>query len=131
MKEIANLISHNDVKVNIVAVDFFHELNDEDEEQDSSIIKETENQKLTKKYLKELMERTDNVKVFTSKMASLINKQFKKKKINPVTKYRGPLIVTPELYIDICVYTKTSKVNIPSLKKYSTATDFSMIYILI
>ena len=62
---------------------------------------ESENQKKTKKYLKELSESTENVKLFTSTMANYIYHQFKKKKINPTTKFRGPLIITPNLSLDI------------------------------
>ena len=41
-------------------------------------------------------------------MANYIYHQFKKKKINPTTKFRGPLIITSNLSLDIMIYTKTS-----------------------
>jgi hypothetical protein len=114
------MINHHDVKVNIVTIDFFNDLDDDE----SDVDKETKNQKQTKNVLRKLSEMSSNVKVFNNKMASEIAKQFRKKKVNPVSKYRGPLIITPELYIDVSVFTKTARVNIPSLKKYSLATKY-------
>ena len=62
------------------------------------------------------MEVSENVRIFTAKMADTIYKQFRKKKINPVSKFRGPLILTPSVYLDVAVYSKVSKVEVPSLK---------------
>jgi hypoxanthine-guanine phosphoribosyltransferase len=117
------MINDNDVKVNIITIDFFNDLDDNEEDTGN----ETKNQKATKNVLKKLCDLSDNVKVFNNKMASVIAKQFRKKRVTPVCKYRGPLILTPNLYIDICAYTKTSKVHIPSLKKYSLATEYCKI----
>jgi hypothetical protein len=64
------------------------------------------------------------VKVFTASQAAQIQNQFRKKKINPVVKYRGPLRLTPNLSLDVNVYVKSTEVRIPSLKKYSLASDF-------
>jgi len=72
-----------------------------------------------------LAEKSDNVRIFTAEMANSIQKQFRKKKISPITKFRGPLILTEDLYIDVAVYTKTNKVDLPLLKKQSLATEFS------
>jgi hypothetical protein len=120
LERVADLINDYDVKVNIVTVDFYNDLDDEE----SDVSQESKNQKQTKKIIKKLTEMSDNVKVFNNKMASVISKQFRKKRVTPVCKYRGPLILTPNLYIDVCAYTKTTKVHIPSLKKYSLATEF-------
>jgi ATP-dependent DNA helicase 2 subunit 2 len=59
-------------------------------------------------------------------MSNAINKQFKKKKISPVSKFRGPMILTPSVFIDVAVYTKTIKVDLPSLKKHSLATEVDL-----
>jgi hypothetical protein len=109
------MIEREDVKVNIVMIDFGDESSDREE---------TKNQIKTKNLLKQLEESTGNVRVLTNKMANEINKQFRKKKVTPTVKYRGPLIITPNLYIDVCAYTKTAKVHIPSLQKYSLISDF-------
>jgi hypothetical protein len=103
------------------------ELDDEENNSNNIKNKDTKNQKLTNECLKTLSENSKYVRVFTSKMATTINKQFKKKKVHPVTKYRGPLIITPKLFIDVAVYGKTSKVTLPSLKKYSLAAEYSKI----
>lgn len=116
-------LNSNDIKVNVIAIDFFHEV--EDEEDSTSLKRETKNQSETADVLRKLMEGSDNIKVFTAKMASQIYKQFRKKKVNPVAKFRGPLVLTPSLYLDVAVYAKTAKENLPSLKKYSLAAEFS------
>jgi ATP-dependent DNA helicase 2 subunit 2 len=122
--QIIDEINNNDVKINVIAIDFFHEIEEEEGMDVEGAKKETKNQIKTKEVLKDLSEETENVKIFTSRMAESIYKQFKKKKISPVTKFRGPLIITPNLYIDVAVYTKTSKVDIPSLKKQSLAVEY-------
>jgi len=118
------MLNSNDIKVNIIAVNFFKELDDDEEEEETSV-NESKNQKLTKEVLNELSEQSSHLRIFTAKMASSIQKQFRKKKVSPITKFRGPLILTPNLYIDVAVYTKTSKVDVPSLKKQSLATDYN------
>ena len=135
IKRLAEKLEENNVNVNVICVDFYSELDEDEVEEEDGNIKEkddinmdsneSENQKKTKKYLKELSESTENVKLFTSTMANYIYHQFKKKKINPTTKFRGPLIITPNLSLDIMVYTKTSNQTIPSLKKYSLVAEYS------
>ena len=110
------MIENNDIKVNIIII-----------EEDNNPNK---NQIKTNNLLKELETRCKNVSVFNNKMANEINKRFRKKKVNPTVKYRGPLIITPNLYIDVCVYTKTSKVHIPSLKKYSLVSEFCITFLI-
>ena len=75
-----------------------------------------------------LQDNTENVKLFTATTANDIYHQFKKKKINPTTKFRGPLIITPNLHIDVMIYTKTSVQTIPSLKKYSLVAEYTNDY---
>ena len=132
IEKIADKLNENDIKVNIIAVDFFSELDEDDEEEseeDDVKMKEgdkdSSNQIDTKNALKKLVDKTDNVKIFTARMANYIYHQFRKKKINPVTKFRGPLILTPNLSLDVMVYTKTTTQNLPSLSKYSLATPFN------
>ena len=152
IEELAERLNDNDIKVNIICVGFYEELDNDEEEEDKDKEKdkieednddddieiekdkekekeknnnESENQKETKELLKVLQSNTDNVKLFTATTANDIYHQFKKRKINPVTKFRGPFIITPNLSLDVMVYSKTTSQNIPSLKKYSKAVEFS------
>ena len=134
IEELASRINDNDVKVNIICVGFFDELDKEDEEDDSKNKEkedksindgESENQKIIKEKLKILQENTENVKLFTATTANDIYHQFKKKKINPVSKFRGPFIISPNLSLDVMVYSKTTQSLIPSLKKYSKVAEYS------
>ena len=155
IEELAERINENDVKVNIICVGFYEELDKEDdddeddnknkekkeveknnnmeeEEQENDDINgedkinnESKNQKKTKELLKILQENTENVKLFTATTANDIYHQFKKKKINPVAKFRGPFIITPNLSLDVMVYSKTTQTTIPSLKRYSKVAEYS------
>ena len=147
IEELASRINENDVKVNIICVGFFEELDKEDEEENLDNKKkiennsmdednkekvdeknennESENQKNIKEKLKILQENTENVKLFTATTANDIYHQFKKKKINPVSKFRGPFIISPNLSLDVMVYSKTAQALIPSLKRYSKVAEYS------
>ena len=139
IEELAERINNYDIKINIICVGFFEELDQDEEEEENDkdkieednnnnkqkINEESENQKETKDLLKVLQSNTDNVKLFTATTANDIYHQFKKRKINPVTKFRGPFIISPNLSLDVMVYSKTSAQNIPSLKKYSKAVEYS------
>ena len=154
IEELAERIKDNDIKINIICVGFFEELDKDDEEEGENdkdkiiedkidednddegkekdkdkekqkINNESENQKETKDLLKILQANTENVKLFTATTANDIYHQFKKRKINPTTKFRGPFIISPNLSLDVMVYSKTTSQNIPSLKKYSKAVEYS------
>ena len=162
IEELAERINDNDIKVNIICVGFYEELDKDDDEEEEKSKKnekkdkkeededednmnddeeeenkekqkenvndnnnESENQKETKDLLKILQSNTENVKVFTATTANDIYHQFKKRKINPTTKFRGPFIISPNLSLDVMVYSKTTTQNIPSLKKYSKAVEYS------
>ena len=137
IEELAERINENDIKVNIICVGFYEELDKDDEEEDSknkekeeenkesNINKESENQKKTKELLNILQDNTENVKLFTATTANDIYHQFKKKKINPVAKFRGPLIISPNLSLDVMTYSKTTPAVIPSLKRYSKVAEYS------
>lgn len=118
---VAKKLYENDIKLNLIAVDFF----DEEENEENKKV-ETRNQQNTKAAIKILMAKTENVKIFTTKEANEITKQFRKKKINPVSKFRGPLMITPDLSLEVAVYSKTAKIDLPSLKKHSLATDLNL-----
>lgn len=159
IKELIELIKDSDIKINIIALEFFNELDLEEEgevieeisNEDNSEhtyisidkfklqgdIKELSNyQKYNKKSFSKNQLRTkiaitnlledcpDQIKVFTAKQASQIQNQFRKKKVNPVVKYKGPLKITPNLSLDVNVYVKSSEVRMPSLQKYSLASNF-------
>lgn len=99
-----------------------HDKNDES----NKLYIETNTQKKNKIILNSLMEESiDNTRIFSAEMALEIYKQFKKKRVNPVTKFRGQLEISPNLSIDVCIYTKTTETKLPSLKKFSLATEFS------
>ena len=155
IEELAERINENEVKVNIICVGFFEELDKDDEQEDNkkniekkednnksnsmdeeenekddineqnNINKESQNQKKTKELLKILQDNTDNVKLFTATTANDIYHQFKRKKINPVAKFRGPFIISPNLSLDVMVYSKTTQTLIPSLKRYSKVAEYS------
>jgi len=127
LTKLSNLINANDIRVNLIAINFFNEIEDSEEvnSESNKIAKETENQRNSKKTLKALMGLSPNVKVFTEKMASAIYKQFRKKRIKPYVKYRGPLYISDNLYLDVNVFSKTVKTEIPSLKKFSKVTEYS------
>ena len=149
IEELAERIKDNDIKINIICVGFFEELDKDDEEEGENdkdkiiednddeekekdkdkekqkINNESENQKETKDLLKILQANTENVKLFTATTANDIYHQFKKRKINPTTKFRGPFIISPNLSLDVMVYSKTTSQNIPSLKKYSKTVEYS------
>ena len=72
-----------------------------------------------------LKESIENIRIFSAHVALKIYKQFKKKRVNYVAKYRGQFEISPNLLIVICVYGKTLEVKLPSLKKFSLATNFS------
>jgi ATP-dependent DNA helicase 2 subunit 2 len=124
---LANMLRGNDVKVNFIAIDFFREIENDGEEEDSmsETIKETPNQQAVKAAFKQLAEEEKNVKIFTATQAEHIYQQFRKKKVSPVVKFRGPLILTNNTKINVWGYAKTAKVNIPSLKKQSLAAESS------
>lgn len=156
LKKVISLIESNSIKLNIICIGFFEELDfeegeineedevgseneeiNEDDEENASNMKEninnhkdlksklTSNQIETKKILKRLKEKlTDKVKLFSAEQALSIQNQFKRKKINPTVKYKGPLRITPNLSLDVLVYVKSNAITIPSLKKYSLATEF-------
>ena len=151
IEELAERINENGIKINIICVDFYEELDkddddeeepkekdkdldnieedeeqqDKDKENTNSINKETKNQKKTKELLKILQSNTDNVKLFTATTANDIYHQFKRKKINPVAKFRGPFIISPNLSLDVMVYSKTTPALIPSLKRFSKVAEYS------
>jgi len=63
--------------------------------------------------------------LFPSSQAMAIYKQFRKKAIYPVARYKGPLEFGPNYSIEVCMYSKTKEERMPSLKKFSSAVPFS------
>lgn len=134
VKRVAEKLNNLDIKVNVIAVDFFAELDDDDEDDDNddnddinmknNNSNDSDKQEHTKKILNTLSELTPNIKIFTSRMANYIYHQFRKKKINPVAKFRGPLYLTQNLSLDVMIYAKTTTQTLPSLKKYSLVPKF-------
>ena len=86
---LAEKIDKNDIKMNIICVDFFDELENDDDE-NIPMSTETKSQQNTKKLLKTLEQKTKNIKIFTSNQANYIYHQFKKKKNQPRHKIPRP-----------------------------------------
>ena len=109
--------------------DLNHEIKEENidmDDRNTLIDTETNIQLKNKNILENLAEQcSENTRIFSAEMALTIYKQFKKKRVNPITKFRGQLEISPELSIEVCVYTKTIETKPPSLKKFSLATEFS------
>ena len=63
--------------------------------------------------------------IFPSTQAMAIYKQFRKKAIYPVARYKGPLEFGPNYSVEVCMYSKTKEERMPSLKKFSSAVPFS------
>ena len=130
-KVYGKILDKKDIKVNVICVGFNKEL-EKDEEEEAGNTKEStgestesDMQEKTKNALNALVNSTDNVKVFTDSMAQTIFQGIKRKSSNPVTKYRGPLTITPNLSFDVLIYTKTYPTNLPSLHKYSKVSEYS------
>ena len=51
--------------------------------------------------------------------------QFRKRSVHPVAKYKGPFDLGLGNTIDVAVYSKTKQEVFPSMKKHSTAVEFS------
>lgn len=63
--------------------------------------------------------------IYPSRTAMQIYKQFRKRMVYPVAKYKGPLDLGLGYSIDICVYGKTKEEPLPSLKKHSTVVEYT------
>ena len=121
---IASLINSTNVKINIITIGFYRELDSEEGEVLEND-EDNQNQRNTKKVLMQLQDKCgDQIKVFSAQQANYIQNQFRKKKISPTTKYQGALRITPKLSLSVVVYVKSSNVTIPSLKKYSKNSEF-------
>jgi len=106
--------------------DIKEESNEMNEGNSTSHHPETKIQIKNKIILENIVEKcSENTRIFSAEMALSIYKQFKKKRVYPVTKFRGQLEISPDLTIEVCVYTKTMETRLPSLKKFSLATEFS------
>ena len=86
---------------------------------------ETQYQLRTKERLKFFTKETENVKIFSSFMANDIYQKFRIKKTIPGAEHRGYLTICPNLTIDVMVYAEAVPHNLPSLKKYAKAVEFS------
>lgn len=84
----------------------------------------TKNQERTRDMLKLLVAGIQGA-LFPSTQAMAIYKQFRKKAIYPVARYKGPLEFGPNYSIEVCMYSKTKEERLPSLKKFSSAVPFS------
>lgn len=114
LQDIIDQINLQDIRVNIIAIGFGEEAKN----------KPTAQQRKTENIVNNLITHVQGA-IYPSGTAMEIYKQFRKRSVYPVTKYKGPLDLGLGYGIDICVYGKTKEETLPSLKKHSTVVSFS------
>ena len=127
MQTIIDGIRTLDYRLSIVGVNF-SEVEEEDGAEDevafvrqsSTASSRTQQQKDNERLLRDMAHRC-NADVFTVDSAIGLLANFKRK-VNQVTKYRGPLEIG-EVKINVCSYTQTSLTNMPSMKRISVPVD--------
>jgi vacuolar-type H+-ATPase subunit F/Vma7 len=75
--DIIDQLNKRDININFIASDFLDDQKDETS---------SENSQKTKEVLVQIAEATNKLKIFTAQQAKTIQKQFRKKRVNPVTK---------------------------------------------
>ena len=116
-----------DYRLSIVGVNFT-EVEDDDGggdevafiRQSSTASSRTQQQKDNERLLRDMAHRC-NADVFTVDSAIGLLATFKRK-VNQVTKYRGPLEIG-NVKISVCSYTQTSLTSMPSMKRIAVAVD--------
>lgn len=112
LQDIIDQINIQEIRVNVIALGFL----------DAAV--KTKQQELTAGILKVLVDSVEGV-MYPSSTAMQIYKQFRKRSVYPVAKYKGPLDLGLGFSLNVCVYGKTKEEPLPSLKKHSTVVDFS------
>ena len=115
LQDIIDQINVQDVRVNVIAIGF-------GEEKSQNL---TRQQSLTEEILTRLVTAVQGV-IYPSNTAMQIYKQFRKRMVYPVAKYKGPLNLGLGFSIDVCVYGKTKEEPLPSLKKHSTVVEYAV-----
>lgn len=101
---IVSQIKANDIKLNIIPMDFMETYDVETNEMDDEIfvhpIQEKNSQLLMK--LRELC--PENIQIFPASLAIELYKKFRKRDINPMALYKGNFEIAPNLDIEVCTY---------------------------
>ena len=113
LNDIVDQINLNDIRVNVIAIGFGGEGT-----------QPTHQQQKTEDILTQLVENVTGA-IYPSHKAMQIYKQFRKRSVYPVAKYKGGLDLGLGYSLDVAVYGKTKEEPLPSLKKHSTAVEFS------
>ena len=113
LQDIIDQINVQDIKVNVIAIGFG--------EPGQELTKQ---QKASEQILGVLTASVQGA-VYPSSTAMQIYKQFRKRMVYPVAKYKGPLDLGLGFGIDVCVYGKTKEEPLPSLKKHSSVVEYS------
>ena len=133
-------MNQNNVRLNVITLDFGNELGQDDEEDEeeqaqngkSSALNskskqknaETKAQSENKKLLVDI---TESVKgaVFPANIAMQIYQQFKKREVTSRARFRGNLDLSKDLQVGVQIYTRTREEAFPTLKKYSKNVEFN------
>ena len=118
--QIVSGLNNHDIKLNVIAIDFCNEGEGEGGEFPG------ESESTTQSHNKMILERMmSQIKggIFPAKVAMSIYKQFRKRQVHPVTKFKGDLEIGEDIKIGVMCYGKTRAENLPSLKKYSLIAD--------
>lgn len=113
LQDIIDQINIIDIKVNIIAIGF----GEENQEH-------TKQQMIVHELLTVLISSVQGA-IYPSSTAMQIYKQFRKRSVYPVAKYKGQLDLGLGYGIDVLVYAKTKEEPLPSLKKHSTVVDYT------
>ncbi|OMJ72727.1 hypothetical protein SteCoe_28760 [Stentor coeruleus] len=113
LQDIIDQINIQEIRVNVIGIGFGEEY-----------LRQTDQQKNTFAVLQTIVASVQGV-IYPSKTAMQIYKQFRKRSVYPVAKYKGPLDLGLGYRIDICIYGKTKEEPLPSLKKHSTVVEYT------
>ena len=112
LQDIIDQINIQDIRINIIALGFL----------------DTEKQNKQQKHVSEVLNTliaSVQGAIYPSNTAMQIYKQFRKRSVYPVAKYKGPLDLGLGYTLNVCIYGKTKEEPLPSLKKHSCVVDFT------
>ena len=118
LPDIVDQMNSQAIKLNVIAIGF-----GEDQEEGVKL-EVTADQSKTEDTLKRLCANIQG-RVYPSAQAMEIYRQFRKRAVYPVAKFKGALEFGEGTGLEVAVYTKTRPESMPSLKKHSGAVDFT------
>lgn len=129
MNSLREQVAENDVRLNVISLDFANEHGEEEDSDDDEEMRqskeyppETQNQQYNKKILVDLTEKTKGA-LFPATVAMEIYKQFKKREVMARSKYRGNLDISQDCKLAVNIFARTKEESFPSLKKYSKVVE--------